>query len=212
MPLAHAVPCQSRCPQLTPSLYSSWAEPSAYCHRTDNSLSHPYRPRLTQSALSAFHFSCSHSPLHIGAYLCDVDIELSASNPMQLPCSVYLPHTFLLCHLYGEGNGLLSLTFIHALSLSELHHGHAQCGVILHHWFRTADDTSPSSRSGSITPYHRDSRSSVCFLPCTALTANRNLQSWSSLLRKQPPIPCFSLRTAFAAFSAFPPSCHNKQE
>ncbi len=46
VPLAHAMPCQPRCPWLTPSVSSSWAKPSAYCYRADIFFVHPYRPRL----------------------------------------------------------------------------------------------------------------------------------------------------------------------
>ncbi len=52
------------------------------------------------------------------------------------------------------------------------HHGLAMCCVIQHPCSRTSDDTNPTSRSGSIISYHRDSRSSAAVLPCTALAAN----------------------------------------
>ena len=39
-------------------------------------------------------------------------------SPCSCPAHVYLPHTFLWCHLCGEGKDLLSQTFSHALSLS----------------------------------------------------------------------------------------------
>ena len=39
-------------------------------------------------------------------------------SPCSCPAHVYLPHTFLWCHLCGEGRDLLSQTFSHALSLS----------------------------------------------------------------------------------------------
>ena len=36
-------------------------------------------------------------------------------SPCSCPAHVYLPHTFLWCHLCGKGKGLLSQTFSHAL-------------------------------------------------------------------------------------------------
>ena len=84
VPLAHAMPCQPRCPWLTPSVSSSWAEPSAYCYRSDIFFVHPYRPRLCfqlnrnfiLSALRLSPFMCSHLPLNLGASLCDIGIVI----------------------------------------------------------------------------------------------------------------------------------------
>ena len=97
-------------------------------------------------------------------------------NPCSCPPHLYLPHTFLWCHLCDEGKSLLSLILMHYLC-PLFHHGLAMCCVIQHPWFRTSDDTSPASRSGSITPCHHDSRSSAAVPPCTALAANRHPQS-----------------------------------
>ena len=65
--------------------FMGWAVSIPPSGRRD-SLRHSYRPRLSPSALRLFTFSCSHSPLNLGAYLCDVDI-IPASKSMQLPCS-----------------------------------------------------------------------------------------------------------------------------
>lgn len=193
-------------------VYSSWAEPSLYCHRAEDSLRHPYRPRLSQSALRLFTFSCSHSPLNQGAYLCDADI-ISASKSMQLPCSCVLASYLISRVIFVVRGKIFSLKpSLMYYPCPLFHHAHAMCGVIQHPWFRTADDTNSASHSGSITPYHRDSRSSVAVLPCTALTSNLHHQSLVIIAPQTQPSPCFSLRTALPLSLPFLHSYHNKQE
>ena len=95
VPLAHAMPCQPRCPWLTPSVSSSWAEPSAYCYRADIFFVHPYRPRLSLSALRLSPF-CVLTHRSISGHASAILALSSASKSVQLLCSVYLASYFSL--------------------------------------------------------------------------------------------------------------------
>ena len=92
VPLAHAMPCQPRCPWLTPSVSSSWAEPSAYCYRADIFFVHPYRPRLSLSALRLSPF-CVLTHRSISGHASAILALSSASKSVQLLCSVYFAYT-----------------------------------------------------------------------------------------------------------------------
>ena len=107
------MPCQPRSPWLTPSVSSLWAEPSAYCYRADIFFVHPYRPRLALSALRLSPFMCSHSPLNLWAYLCDIGIviciEVRAVALLSVLCIILFS-----CVIYVMRGKVFSFSLIHS--------------------------------------------------------------------------------------------------
>ena len=178
VPLAHAMPCQPRCPWLTPSVSSSWAEPSAYCYRADIFFVHPYRPRLALSALRLSPF-CVLTHRSISGHASAILALSSASKSVQLLCSVYFASYLIFSVIYVMTGKIFSFSLIHSfpctLFTATEHHfvrcsqAHERQNIRTNHPSQWEHHTIPPSAcpSGAVPP-------------CTALASLCHVNHWSS--------------------------------